>query len=79
MENKNSDCITGDTFIEIESEASKHCGNCNKQFQYGNVKERYPESFHNRLKELWHNKEIKFYCSSCYFLKLIRQVKKARQ
>ena len=65
-----------DIYIEIEGEESKHCYNCNKQFHYRNVKKQYPESFHNRLKELWHNTEIKFYCSSCYFLKLIRSLKK---
>lgn len=66
----------GDTLIEIDSESSKHCGNCNKQFYYGNVKEQYPESFHDHLKEFWQNNEITFYCSTCYFLKLIKHLRK---
>ena len=64
--------------IDEKFELIRSCGYCNKEFHFQEVKEKYPVLYHEILKKTWQKPEIKFYCSYCYLLKLIRHVKKEK-
>ena len=53
----------------------RHCDNCQKEFHFSEVQKLYPISCHDLLKESWQRKEVEFYCSYCYFLKIIRFIR----
>ncbi|MFX1393020.1 MAG: hypothetical protein ACFFAH_05530 [Promethearchaeota archaeon] len=53
----------------------RYCANCKKQYNFYDVKENYPDLCYNELKELWQDHNIKFYCSYCYLIKLIKYLK----
>ena len=56
----------------------RHCDNCQKEFHFSEVLKLYPISCHDLLKESWQRKEVEFYCSCCYFLKVLRFIKNKR-
>ena len=54
----------------------RYCGNCKKEHSFNDAMKRYPEIIQDSITTLWRNPEVKFYCSSCYLLKLIKLIKK---
>ena len=53
----------------------RQCGNCKKTYEFGEIKNNFPEFCHKELMKIWQIPEIEFYCSYCYLIKLIRNVK----
>ncbi len=56
----------------------RFCANCKQEFNYKDVKNRYPLSRHSILGVYWVDPKIDFYCSCCYLLKLIRLAKEKK-
>ncbi|MGQ4874373.1 MAG: hypothetical protein ACP6IY_09915 [Promethearchaeia archaeon] len=55
--------------------SSKICKKCGKEFSFSDVANMYDNFQYDTLKKLWTNVDIDFYCSCCYFLKLIKILK----
>jgi len=53
----------------------RRCNNCGEEFNFKNVKDKFPPEGREQLKNIWNNKDIPFYCTSCYFLKLLGHLK----
>jgi hypothetical protein len=54
----------------------RNCGNCKREYYFNNFIQHYPKSHHDRILKLWENPSIRFYCSYCYLLEIIREIKK---
>ncbi|MEE9379201.1 MAG: hypothetical protein V3V33_14345 [Candidatus Lokiarchaeia archaeon] len=54
----------------------RYCGNCKKEYSFIDAMKRCPELIQDSITALWKNPEVKFYCSYCYLLKLIKLLKK---
>ena len=57
---------------------SRQCCNCKKTYQFVEIKKKYPKLCHSELNKIWNNPDIEFYCSFCYFLKLIGYLNKKK-
>ncbi|MFX0082408.1 MAG: hypothetical protein ACFE94_11730 [Candidatus Hodarchaeota archaeon] len=57
----------------------RYCGNCTKEYKFSNFIQKYPEPHHDKIIKLWQNPEITFYCSYCYLLKIIREIKRIKR
>jgi len=56
--------------------SSRQCGNCKREYQFNNFIQRYPKPYQDQILKLWENLDIRFYCSYCYLLEIIREIKK---
>lgn len=54
----------------------RYCGNCKREYTFDNYILNFPKIYHDQVTKLWHNKQIPFYCSYCYLLKVIQKIKK---
>lgn len=61
------------------STSIRYCGNCKKEYDFNNFIQNYPEPRHNVITKVWQNQEIRFYCSYCYLLEIIKEIKKKRK
>jgi len=71
----NVDRFNSTTLNNRNIETHRQCGNCKKTYQFYDIKKNFPEFCHKELKQIWQSPEIEFYCSYCYLIKLIRNVK----
>ncbi len=65
--------------IKGQDLSKRYCGNCNKEYSFENVIRKYPESFQAPMATIWKNTKIKFYCSYCYLLMIIKSMKKGKK
>jgi hypothetical protein len=72
--------------VEIEGNLNKtdhksirYCGNCKREYTFDNFMLNYPNSYRDQGLKLWYNQEIKFYCSYCYLLKIIKKINKEKK
>ncbi len=75
MDNNNPEKLLKNKKGEKEVEMIRCCDNCDEQFDFNSVKNRFPPKGQEQLKKIWFNPEVHFYCTSCYFLKLIRHLR----
>ena len=57
----------------------RYCGNCKREYNFNNFIQNYPESHHDQIMKLWKNPDIRFYCSYCYLLEIIKELKKIKK
>jgi len=57
----------------------RYCGNCKKEYSFEDVMKKYPELIQDYIIPFWNNLKVKFYCSYCYLLKLIKVIKKNKE
>ncbi|MFX1363647.1 MAG: hypothetical protein ACFFCE_09445 [Promethearchaeota archaeon] len=62
--------------IKAQNLSKRYCGNCKKEYLYEDVIKKYPELFKTPITTIWKNPEIKFYCSYCYLLMIIKSIKR---
>ena len=65
-----------DFSTELGHTTIRCCGNCKREYTFNNFIQKYPEPHHNQIIKIWQNPEIIFYCSYCYLLEIIREIKK---
>ena len=78
MNNKRTISIIDTDQVDNMMGQIRHCAICDAQFNFNDVIKRFPPSGQKQLREFWFNKRMKFYCTSCYFLKLIQYLKKIK-
>ncbi|MHA1150758.1 MAG: hypothetical protein ACTSR8_21260 [Promethearchaeota archaeon] len=54
----------------------RKCPKCGKESEYSKVRKMISESQQDEFRNIWINSDIDFYCSTCYFLKLIKILRK---
>jgi len=57
----------------------RYCGNCKGEYTFENFIQKYSELYHDLATSLWQNPKIRFYCSYCYLLEIIKTIKKKRE
>ncbi len=60
--------------VDEKMELYRSCNNCNEQYDFYTIKDRFPVAGQEQLKTYWQNQNVEFYCSACYFHKLIKQL-----
>jgi hypothetical protein len=65
--------------LEIVQTSVRYCGNCKREYNLNDIIIKYPKPHHLKVLKLWNNQEIQFYCSYCYFLKIIQKIKKEKK
>ena len=58
-----------------DMELIRGCDNCHDQFEFKNVKKRFSSVGQEQLRQIWISTDVEFYCTPCYFLKLIGHLK----
>ena len=61
---------------QFNQTSSIYCGKCKKEYQFIKFISQYPKQHHDRILQLWENNDIRFYCSYCYLLEIIKEIKK---
>ena len=56
---------------------TRKCGYCGNIFYYSDIKDKFNAQLpdYNLLKKVWNDKNIMFYCSYCFLLKIIKYIK----
>ncbi|MFW9897590.1 MAG: hypothetical protein ACFFD7_17425 [Candidatus Thorarchaeota archaeon] len=65
--------------LELDQSSVRYCGNCKREYNLNDFIIKYPKPYHPKVLKLWNNQKIKFYCSYCYLLKIIQQIKKEKK
>lgn len=61
---------------ELRHTSIRYCGNCKREYTFNTFIQNYPEPQHDKITKIWQNQEIRFYCSYCYFLEIIKKIKR---
>ncbi len=74
MNNPNSVAINDRAGYSLEN--SRVCKSCKKRFHLNELKGNYHSKYQEYLKKVWTDSKMDFYCTGCFFLNLIKMLKK---
>ena len=67
------------TLTKIIHNSIRYCGNCKKEYTFDKFIGNYPKPHHDQIMKLWSNQQVRFYCSYCYLLKIIKIIKNEKK